>query len=105
MMTVKITGNDAIEIRDRLSILIDSVDLLEEYSVDKEIIEEVRKSCPRNGGLWEIPSSLEEAICEELLAHADILLACGKSARSAGDTGQSLACSRQAKKFQKLFKI
>jgi hypothetical protein len=70
--TVKMTANVASEIRYKLGVVGETDDLLEDYGVTEDEVDELIKSIP-DEGLWIIPQQHSRMVIEEIDDHIDIL--------------------------------
>ena len=101
-MKIKLTKDDVQEVMHKMGILADEPGICEEYGITEEQAVSLYHSIP-NGGEWEIPQWALDAVREEMMDHVRILDGISQDARSAGDVGQSLRISKQARRFEKMF--
>lgn len=105
MRTIKLTANDAQEVLHKIGILCDEPELQAEYGITQAQCDALVKSIPsqKTGGVWTVEDWAWPAVSGEMQDHAVILHSIAYSARNDNEIGQSLACTRQAYKFEKLF--
>lgn len=100
---MKLTKNDAQEVKHKLCVLADTPDLQEDYHLTQGQADELAKSVPHNGGEWTWPTWADEAVKGEMDDHCTILRHIASDARKGGEMGQSLSISKQAKRLENLF--
>ncbi len=102
-MKIKLTKDDAEEVRHKIGVLCDTSDLQESYRFSQLMANALYDSIPRNAGEWDVPEWALEAVRGEMADHAVVLRAIAHDARRNREDGQALRISKQATKFEKLF--
>ena len=101
-MQIKITKNQAEEIRYKLSVLLDNEDLQSDYKLTSKQAESLYDSIPYNGGTWTIPDFALEVVKGELENQADILRGIAEDCRAGAKPGQMLSNYRLANELDNL---
>jgi hypothetical protein len=97
---VRANKEDAEEIRHKLSVLLDSPDLMAEYGVTEEQIASVVDMIPRAGGDFSVPAQVREVVAGEIRDHVIVLEDIAKDIPP-GDPQKRLV-QGQAKRLEKI---
>lgn len=101
--TVRLTKGDAEEVRHKLGVLAETGDLLLEYGLSEEQINELSATVAE--GEWRVPDEVWGVVSSEMRDHVTVLYDIASDARSGGKPGQAAAITKQANRLGSTFAI
>ena len=101
-MKIKLTYLLAQEILHKLGVLADTTDLQDDYKLTQDQADDLARSVPQFGGVWEVPDFGIEAVVGEMKDHATVLRSMANDALNDGDSGGFLRDHNLANRIERI---